>query len=105
MTPELVNEYVHRRMKELGHGDNYHTRFRHFVLAPKEIRKVDASLQLFVLPAAKENIRIESDIGIFDLSEAATNELQYEHQGMITLTNQSPLVLHLQMLQVIYKSK
>ncbi len=105
MTPELVNDYISRRMKELGHGDNFHTRLRHFVLAPHEVRKIDAALQLFILPAPKEGVRIESDIGYYDLSDTETNELQYEHQGTILLTNLTPLSLHLQMIQVLYKSR
>ena len=105
MIPELVTDYINRRMKELGYGDKFHTRLRHFVLAPSEVRKIDASLQLFVLPAPKEGVRIESDIGYYDLSDTATNELQYEHQGTITVTNLTPLSLHLQMIQVLYKSR
>ncbi len=105
MTPELINEYISRRMKELGYGDNFHTRLRHFVLAPSEVRTIDAHLQLFLLPTPKEGVRIESDIGYYDLSDTATNELQYEHQGTITMTNLTPLSLHLQMIQVLYKSK
>jgi hypothetical protein len=105
MTPELANEYIKRRMKELGHGDRYHIRFRHFVLAPLEERKIETPLQLLILAAPKENIRIQSDMGIFDVAEFSTNELQYEHKGTVQLTNYSPIPQQVQMIQVIFKSK
>ena len=103
MTPDLANEYIKRRMAELGHTDNYHIRFRHFVLSPIEKRKIDYGLQLFVLTEPTEYIRIQSEMGIFDLLETATNELQYEHQGTIQLTNYSATQQHVRMIQVIFK--
>ncbi len=105
MIPELANEYVKRRAKELGHKDNYHIRFRHFVLGPGEVRKIDAPMQLFLLAEPMEFIRITSDIGIFDLAEFATNELHYEHKGKIELTNYSPAPQQVKMIQVIFKTK
>lgn len=105
MTADLALDYIKRRMIELGHGDNYHIRFRHFVLSPMEERKIEAQLQLFILAEPKENIRLQSDMGLFDLSETATNELQYEHQGVIILTNTSPVVQHVPMIQVMFKTK
>lgn len=105
MTADLALDYIRRRMIELGHGDNYHIRFRHFVLSPMEERKIEAQLQLFILAEPKENIRLQSDMGLFDLSETATNELQYEHQGVIILTNISPVVQHVPMIQVMFKTK
>ena len=105
MTADLALDYIKRRMIELGHGDNYHIRFRHFVLSPLEERKIEAQLQLFILAEPKENIRLQSDMGLFDLAETATNELQYEHQGIILLTNTSPVTQHVPMIQVMYKTK
>jgi hypothetical protein len=104
MTAELANDYIKRRMAELGHSD-YHIRFRHFVLSPMEVRNIENGLQLFILAEPIENIRIQSEIGIFDIAETGANELQYEHQGAITLTNYSPLPQHIQMIQVIFKQK
>ena len=39
MTIELAIEYIPRRMKALGYGNDYNIRFRHFVLQPKERKK------------------------------------------------------------------
>jgi hypothetical protein len=92
-------------MAELGHEGNYHIRFRHFVLAPMETRVIEQGLQLFVLADMVENLRIESEMGIYDLLEVAANELQYEHRGSIQLSNYSPNALHVKMIQVIFKHK
>lgn len=105
MTPEIAYDYIKHRMAELGHKDDYHIRFRHFVLSPMEVRIIKQGLQLMVLADSIENLRIESEMGIYDLLETATNELQYEHQGNITLTNYSPNPLHVRMIQVIFKSQ
>jgi hypothetical protein len=103
MTPELAHDYIRRRMDALGHKDNYHIRFRHFVLSPHEVRVIEGGRQLFLLAAPADTIRIESDTGIFDLSETKVNELQYEHQGTLRLTNYSSTFRHLPMIEVIIK--
>ena len=105
MTPLLANDYIRLRMKELGHGGNYQIRFRHFVLSPLEVRNIPSGSQLFLLAEPRENIRIQSEMGVFDTAETSANELQYEHQGAIQLTNYSSVVQHVQMIQVIFKRK
>jgi hypothetical protein len=103
MTPQIAYDYIRARMEELGHKGNYHIRFRHFVLAPMETRVIAQGLQLFVLADTVENLRIESMMGVYDLLETASNELQYEHQGDITMASYSPIHLHVKMIQVIFK--
>lgn len=105
MIPELANEYIKRRARELGRKDNYHIRFRHLVLGPGETRRIDAPMQLYLLAEPIEFIRITSDMGIFDLAEFSTNELQYEHKGKIAVTNYSPAPQQVKMIQVIFKTK
>lgn len=100
MTPDLANEYIQRRMQALGRGD-YQMWLRHLVLQPNETRIIQAGLHLYLLASMPNAIRIESDMGVFDLSETKVNELQYEHQGTITITNQSHSFQHLPMIQVI----
>lgn len=104
MTAELAHEYLKRRTAELGQGD-YHIRFRHFNLKPNEQRKVDGNRQLFILIEPSSSVRVQSEIGVFDLTDTAANELQYEHQGTIGLTNYSPLPQQVRMIQLIFKNK
>jgi len=101
MTEELALEYVRRRMCEQGYGDNYTFRVRHLMLQPFEVREIKAHHQFFIVLEPYCNIRVESMTGVFDLSEGMTNELQYEHQGDITVTNQSIFLNNARLLQVI----
>ncbi|WP_257574605.1 hypothetical protein [Hydrobacter penzbergensis] len=50
-----------------------------------------------------DDVRVESKMGLFDLSEENINELQYEHRGFLNITNLSALTSHLRMIQVIPK--
>lgn len=101
MITELVLEYIPRRMRELGYGDKYSLRFVHLVLQAQEVRQIEASCELFILAEEPQNVNIDSGMGIFDLSYTATNELQYEHQGIITITNQSDNINRVRFIQVI----
>lgn len=105
MTADLAHDYIRRRMEETGHGDKYHIRMRHFILRPKEQRTIMGSRQLFILIEPNGNVRIKSEIGVFDLTETTANEIQYEHQGTIALTNYSILPQQVKMIQVIYKNR
>lgn len=104
MTTELAIEYIRKRTVELGYGENYRLRFRHYTISPSGTVKIEGGTALFLLIDPIAYIRVESDAGLFDLTETTTNELQYEHQGMILLTNYSPGLQHVQMIQVILKT-
>ncbi|MEP7374723.1 MAG: hypothetical protein ABI675_15110 [Chitinophagaceae bacterium] len=101
MTVSLALEYIPRRMCELGYENNYHIRFRHLLLMPGEERAIAAYNQLFILIEPTSDMRIESDVGLFDLSEDMINEFQYEHTGEVHLTNLSPVSGHVRFIQVI----
>lgn len=101
MTISLALEYIPRRMQELGYTRHYHIRFRHLLLVPGETRAMAAYNQLFILIEPSLDIRVESDTGLFDLSEDRVNEYQYEHSGEIYLVNQSPVSGHVRFIQVI----
>lgn len=103
MTANLAIEYIARRTRELGQCD-YHIRFRHLRLRPGEQRTVSLYRGLFILVEPPTDVRVESDTGIFDLSEDLVNELQYEHQGTIVVTNLSVFANHIRFIQVIPKN-
>jgi len=105
MTINLAIEYIPRRMQELGYNKYYYIRFRHLVLQPGEERTIDADNQFYYLIEEAENVRVESETGIFDLSESSTNEMQYEHQSKIQITNYLSGINHLRFIQVIPKNK
>ncbi len=105
MTTDLALEYIPRRMKELGYEDNYSLRFVHLVLQPSEVRRLEATCEFFILVEEPQNVTIDSDMGIFDLSSTLANEMQYEHQGLITITNQAGNgISYVRFIQVIPKN-
>ncbi len=105
MTINLALEYIPRRMQELGYKGNYYIRFRHLVLQANEEQSIDAYNQFYYLVEEAQNVRVESETGIFDLSESTTNEMQYEHQSKIQIKNYASSINHLRFIQVIPKHK
>src|SRR5690349_6558218 len=103
MTTALAVEYIPRRMRELGFGDDYFLRFRHFVLKSGEQVEIEAYNQLFILLDDPDTLKITSEFGNFDLSDDLNNEHAYEHQGLITILNYSPEMNHARFIQVIPK--
>jgi len=104
MTIELALQFIPRRMEELGHGGNYNLRFRHFVMQPKESKKLQVGNQLFILIQPGETISVKSDFGMYDLTVDNANELQYEHQGQLKLRNYASITQHIRFIQVIPKN-
>lgn len=105
MTINLALEYIPRRMEELGFGNEYYLRFRHFVLQPSEQLDVPAHNQFFILVDEASNVSVNSEFGIFDLSLNNANEMLYEHQGQIIIKNYASCINHLRFIQVIPKHK
>jgi hypothetical protein len=105
MTVSLALEYIPRRMDELGHGRNYYIRFRHLILQPSETVRIEAPNQFYILLEEPMDVSINSDFGLYDLSNEKTNEQFYEHQGSISTKNYSATVNHLRFIQVIPKTK
>ena len=101
MTSDLALDYISRRMQEMGHGKKYLLRFRHILLKEAEVREVTAYNQIFILIEPIQTIRIESDVGLFDLNEDHANEIQYEHRGRIKITNLSLAPTNARFLQAI----
>ena len=103
MTTELALEYIPRRMQELGYGKDYHLQFRHFVLRPLDTIEVNGINQLFILIEPHEMVKVESGSGVFDVTSTLYNEMQYEHEGLISLRNYSVMPLHVRFIQIIPK--
>jgi hypothetical protein len=101
MTINLALEYIPRRMRELGLGSDYYLRFRHFVLQPSEVVKIDSTNQFYILIEEVGDVNVTSDFGVFDLSQSNINEMLYEHQGQIKVTNYLKTINHLRFIQVI----
>jgi len=101
MTSDLALDYIARRMREMGYGKDYLIRFRHVLLKVNEVRELTAYNQILLLIEPVHNMRIESDVGLFDLTEDHANEMQYEHRGRIIITNLSLSQINARFLQAI----
>ncbi len=101
MTSDLALDYISRRMTEMGYGKKYLLRFRHVLLKVGETREIIAYNQIFLLIEPMHSIRIESDVGLFDLNEDHANEMQYEHRGRIRIINLSLSPTNARFLQAI----
>lgn len=107
MVKELISEYIRSRMEKLNYGTEYYIEFRHLVLQPGQHKDIEAYNDLMVLVEPVEGVNIKSDFGMFDLSFDRIDELQYVHQGFISIHNYSPSLNHVQFVQVtpILKTK
>ncbi|HEV8283821.1 MAG TPA: hypothetical protein VGQ09_05910 [Chitinophagaceae bacterium] len=105
MAFDYTIEYIPRRMKELGYGTDYHLRIKYLSLAPSEVRNVEAYNQLLILVEVGNNAKIESEMGTFDYTDINLRENQFEHTGLITVTNKSVDIVNIQYIQVIPKIK
>ncbi|MFM2224270.1 MAG: hypothetical protein RJA07_472 [Bacteroidota bacterium] len=103
MTIDLALHYIPKRMQELGFNEHYHLRMRHLVLQAQAEANISSYNQLVLLVDEVNDIRVESDTGVYDLTETNVNELTYEHQGVVKIQNQSPLINRIRFIQVIPK--
>ena len=100
MVKELLTEYIRSRMEKLKYGTDYYIEFRHLVMQAGEVREIEAYNDIYVLVEAIPKVSIKSDFGIFDLEYETIDELQYAHQGTITIENFSDDFSHVQFIQV-----
>lgn len=99
-------DYIPRRMKELGYGENYLTRYRHVRVEDKSSITINAynQLLLFISPEGL-NINIKSSRGIYNLSDYTINEQQHEHSGAVAISNNTGQDQYMVFVQVIPKNK
>ena len=103
MLSGLITSYLDKRMAELGHCQGYAVRLRHYVIQPSGTLEVAAWGELFVLVEDVQDLRIESDRGVYDTATPdTTSEQQHEHSGQIFLENlASDCACHVRFIQAI----
>lgn len=106
MNIEFALAFIPRRMRELGYGDNYIIRWRHFQLERQQIFKIDADNEYFMLINPNSNFAVRSKAGVFDLLDEAIDEQKYEHRGKIQVKNrakETQLILFIQVIPNHFK--
>jgi hypothetical protein len=94
MTVGFLQEYIPRRMRELGHGDNYCLDMRTIILTGGETVPIVARNSVVWAPldliATAGDIEITSDFGYYTATGASTRENHYEFTGQIKVTSNQP---------------
>jgi hypothetical protein len=101
MTVEFALDFIPRRMRELGYGENYITRWRHLQIEPSQTLKLEGSNEYFLLINPGSNFAVRSKTGVFDLADAGVNEQQYEHRGKTQIKNRAETTQLILFIQVI----
>lgn len=101
MHPSIVMEYIKTRIRELGLGEEYVIRFKHIPVPPTGNLTLRTAKDFFVIIDMPEDLRIESERGVYDLSDQNLSEIEYEHRGTIQITNLYNFFNHLKMIHVI----
>ncbi len=105
MTVEFALDYIPRRMKELGFGDDYLIRWRHFQIDGAKTKIIEANNELYLLIDPGSLVIVKSKAGIYDIGDFAINEMQYEHRGKIAVINKDPRTIAVLFIQVIPVNK
>lgn len=96
---ELIRERI-QQLTRLGYIPVFH----HWVLQPFEKMVMKAGNDIYILADATENVRVESDTGLYELFTGKTNEQIYEHSGTINIENLSNLSNQIPFIQFTEKN-
>lgn len=100
----LLQELIRQRTKELMTNHSYLICFKHLVLKPNERIELKAGIDIYFITDLVDDIRIESECGLFDWGSLLTNEQVYEHSGDILIENLSGNTNHLPFIQFTHKN-
>ena len=103
MRIEFAIQYIPRRMKELGHSNNYMVRWRHFLLDGNDTLVIKAYNEYYLLIEPSSDFKVRSKAGVYDINDVSINEMQHEHRGEITVYNQSKAPQSILFIQIIPK--
>lgn len=95
----FIQEFIKKRVQELTTNGNYHLHFKHMVLQPNEELTLPIGLDVYLLTDVVDDVRIESDTGLFDWASGQSNEQVYEHRGTLYIENLSNLTNHIPFIQ------
>jgi hypothetical protein len=89
MNTAFALDYIPRRMNELGYGNGYITRYRHFQMDASSVLNIDAENEHYFLIEPSDNLLVKSKAGTYNINDESINEMQYEHRGKIKISNLS----------------
>lgn len=101
----FLQEFIRQRMAEIANTQDYVMHFRHIVLQANQSIELKAGTDIYLLTDVVDDVRVESENGLFDWGNTITNEQVYEHSGDIRIENISSNTNHLPCIQFTYKIK
>jgi hypothetical protein len=99
----FIQEFIRQRTKELNTNNQYYIHFKHLVLKPNESIELKAGIDIYLMTDLVEDIRVESEYGLFDWGSLLTNEQVYEHSGDILIENLSGNTNQIPFIQFTHK--
>ena len=104
MTEPLAIHYIASRARELGWTD-YRLKYRDFTLGGHETRLVETFTEMFVLVGADKEVKVQSDLGVYDKTGNRPGENQHEHLGQIQLVNTNRNARNVTFIQVLWMKR
>lgn len=101
----FIQEFIKQRVKELTEKENHVIHFRHLVLQPNIEITIKAGTDIYLLTDVVDDVRVESDTGLFDWGSGDTNEQVYEHRGDIQIVNLTSNTNHIPFIQFTQKNQ
>jgi hypothetical protein len=97
----LLQQYIKTRIEQLG--NDHHVHFKHMVLQANEQIVLKAGTDIYIITDIVDDIRVESENGLFDWESNSSNEQIYEHGGDIIIENLNSHNNHLPLIQFTRK--
>lgn len=95
----FIQEFVKQKVKQLTAHKGYQLHFKHLVLLPNETMIIQAGTDVYLLTDIVDDVRLESDTGLFDWASGQSNEQVYEHRGVLHIENLSNQPNHIPFIQ------
>lgn len=107
MKTEFVMQYLPRKMRAMGIGDNYLLTYKDVTVKASGTVRIKASnMFFFFVEGFTDRVRITSESGVYDLTNETLNEQMHEHTGEIKIENRDDrVILHLEFIVAIIKNK
>jgi DUF4097 and DUF4098 domain-containing protein YvlB len=97
----FIQEFICQRTKQLQSQFDVH--FKHIVLQPNESFELKAGTDIYLISDIIDDVKVESENGIFNWDDVLTNEQVYEHSGDIFIENLSSNINQIPLIQFTIK--
>jgi hypothetical protein len=86
MTEQFILQFIPRRIKELDYQE-YYISYADKVIEGGSIQAIQAYNSLYFIVDDPIGLRVESDYGVYDLTDNPSSDNVHQHRGEIIITN------------------